>query len=181
MPAAARAAVSAAKFVVCLEQRETELTRMADVVFPVATVSEKSGHVRELGGPDPVASRRSSPTRRRCPTCGCSPRIAEALGKPIGFRTPAEVRSDMEALGPWEGARADVPLTAKAPARKRLAKGEHGSWPPGSRCSTTARCSPDEAYLAATARPAVARLSEADLAALGNRRSRHRHRRRAAR
>jgi NADH-quinone oxidoreductase subunit G len=165
-PAAARAAVSAAKFVVCLEQRETELTRMADVVFPVATVSEKSGMFVNWEGR--IRSFETIFTNPQAlPDVRVLAGIAEELGKPIGFRTPAEVRSDMEALGPWEGARADVPLTAKAPARKRLAKGsmqlatwkqmlDHGTMQSG------------EAYLAATARPAVARLSEADLAALGN-------------
>ena len=42
-PAAARAAVAAAPFVVSLEQRLSEVAELADVVLPVAAVAEKSG------------------------------------------------------------------------------------------------------------------------------------------
>jgi NADH-quinone oxidoreductase subunit G len=42
-PAAFLAALDAAEFVVSLELRESEVTRRADVVLPVATVAEKEG------------------------------------------------------------------------------------------------------------------------------------------
>ena len=42
-PAATRAALAAARFVVALELRETDVTRAADVVFPVAPVTDKAG------------------------------------------------------------------------------------------------------------------------------------------
>ena len=42
-PAAFRAALDAASFVVALELRETDVTRAADVVFPVAAAVDKSG------------------------------------------------------------------------------------------------------------------------------------------
>ena len=42
-PAAIRAALAAASFVVALELRETDVTRAADVVFPVAPVTDKAG------------------------------------------------------------------------------------------------------------------------------------------
>ena len=42
-PAATRAALDAASFVVALELRETDVTRAADVVFPVAPVVDKAG------------------------------------------------------------------------------------------------------------------------------------------
>ncbi|MEP9384919.1 NADH-quinone oxidoreductase subunit G [Nocardioides sp. KR10-350] len=42
-PAAFRAALDAAEFVVSLELRESDVTRAADVVLPVASVTEKSG------------------------------------------------------------------------------------------------------------------------------------------
>ena len=42
-PVATRAAIEAARFVVALELRETEVTRAADVVFPVAPVTDKAG------------------------------------------------------------------------------------------------------------------------------------------
>ncbi len=42
-PAATRAAIEAASFVVALDLRESEVTRAADVVFPVAPVTDKAG------------------------------------------------------------------------------------------------------------------------------------------
>ena len=42
-PAAFRAALDAASFVVALELRETDVTRAADVVFPVAAAIDKAG------------------------------------------------------------------------------------------------------------------------------------------
>ncbi len=42
-PGAARAAIAAASFVVSLEIRASEVTEAADVVFPVAPVTDKSG------------------------------------------------------------------------------------------------------------------------------------------
>ena len=42
-PAAARAALKAADFVVSLEVRESDVTKVADVVLPIAPVVEKPG------------------------------------------------------------------------------------------------------------------------------------------
>ncbi len=50
-PAAALAALDATPFIVSLEIRVSAVTDRADVVFPVAAVSEKSRHVRQLGRP----------------------------------------------------------------------------------------------------------------------------------
>ena len=56
-PAAFRAALDAASFVVALELRETDVTRAADVVFPVAAVDRQGRHVRHLGGPAALVRR----------------------------------------------------------------------------------------------------------------------------
>ena len=62
-PAATRAAIAAASFVVALEIRETEVTRLADVVFPVAPVIDKAGmFVTWEGRPRPFDAVFSSPT-----------------------------------------------------------------------------------------------------------------------
>ena len=103
------------RFVVALELRETDVTRAADVVFPVAPVDRQGRHVRQLGGPAARRSRRSSATRTRCPTCGCSPASPRSSGRPLGFRTVAEARAEMEELGPWDGDRAALDPTP-APA-----------------------------------------------------------------
>ena len=63
--------------------------------------------------------------------------IAEELGRPLGFRTVAEVRAQMEELGPWDGDRA-APRAGADLGLDRLVR----AWrsPRGSSCSTTARC-----------------------------------------
>ena len=106
-PAAFRAALDRASFVVALEQRETDVTRVADVVFPVAPVSDKPGtFVTWEGRPRPFEAVLSSPTS--LPDLRILAGIAEELGRPLGFRTVAEARAQMEDMGPWDGDRAGL-------------------------------------------------------------------------
>ena len=114
-PAAARAAIEAAGFVVSLELRETDVTRAADVVFPVAPVSDKAGmFVTWEGRPRPFEAVFSNPAS--LPDLRILSGIAEEAGKPLGFRTVAEARRQMEELGPWDGDRAELPAP---PATRR--------------------------------------------------------------
>jgi NADH-quinone oxidoreductase subunit G len=106
-PAAFRAALARATFVVALELRETDVTRVADVVFPVAPVSDKPGtFVTWEGRPRPFEAVLSSPTS--LPDLRILAGIAEELGRPLGFRTVAEARAQMEDMGPWDGDRAGL-------------------------------------------------------------------------
>ncbi len=109
-PAAFRAALEAASFVVALELRETDVTRAADVIFPVAAVADKAGtFVTWEGRPRWFDAVFTNPNA--LPDSRVLAGIAEELsslgqGRPLGFRTVAEVRAQMEALGPWDGDRA---------------------------------------------------------------------------
>jgi NADH-quinone oxidoreductase subunit G len=151
-PGATRKAVVAARFVVALDLRETEVTRTADVVFPVDATVEKGGtFVTWEGRPrpfDPVLTDTNA-----LPDLRVLAGIAEELGRPLGFRTVAEVRSEMTEMGPWDGARADM---VAVPA---------GSAPDGVALATwkqmldNGRMQDGERHLRATARAAVARLS----------------------
>ena len=71
---------------VSLELRESEVTRAADVVFPVAPVSDKAGTFINWEG-----RARSFETVLRNPASLPDLRIlagvAEELGAPLGFRT----------------------------------------------------------------------------------------------
>ncbi len=111
-PAATRAALEAAGFVVSLELRETDVTRLADVVFPVAPVSDKAGTFVTWEGRlrsfDPVFTNPGS-----LPDLRILAGIAEELhalgqGRPLGFRTGAEARVEMEQIGGWDGDRAGL-------------------------------------------------------------------------
>ncbi len=103
-PQATRAAIEAARFVVALELRETDVTRAADVVFPVAPVSDKAGTFVNWEGRlrsfDAVFSNPAS-----LPDLRILAGIAEELGAPLGFRTVAEARVEMEQVGGWDGER----------------------------------------------------------------------------
>ena len=104
-PAAFRAALEAASFVVALELRETDVTRAADVVFPVAAAIDKAGmFVTWEGRPRWFDAVFTNP--QALPDSRVLAGIAEELGRPLGFRTVAEVRAQMEDLGPWDGDRA---------------------------------------------------------------------------
>lgn len=110
-PAAARAAIEAAHFVVALELRETDVTRAADVVFPVAPVSDKAGtFVTWEGRVRPFEAVFSNPAS--LPDLRILAGIAEELGRPLGFRTVADVRDRMAEMGPWDGARPASPSYA---------------------------------------------------------------------
>ena len=142
-PAATRAALEAASFVVSLEQRETDVTRLADVVLPVAPVTDKAGtFVTWEGRPRPFEAVFSNPGS--LPDLRVLAGIADelaALGQGSRWasaRSP-EVRAEMEAMGPWDGARPE-PVLGKEPRRPRAKAGALVARRPGSSCSTRARC-----------------------------------------
>jgi NADH-quinone oxidoreductase subunit G len=170
-PAATRAAIEAASFVVALELRETEVTRAADVVFPVAPVSDKAGiFVTWEGRPRSFDAVFTTPTS--LPDLRILAGIAEELssmgvGRSLGFRTVAEARAQMEEMGPWDGERATlggVETAASAPSSSpggfALATWklliDNGSMQDG-----------EKAYRA-TGRAPVARLSRATYDAVGS-------------
>jgi NADH-quinone oxidoreductase subunit G len=163
-PAAFRAALDAARFVVALELRETDVTRRADVVFPVAPVTDKAGtFVTWEGRPRAFEAVFTNPNA--LPDARVLAGIAEELGRPLGFRSTSDVHARMVEMGPWDGERATLP-ESPASAGKALGKNElalatwklmldNGSMQDG------------EKYLRATARTPVCRVSPGVAAALG--------------
>jgi len=92
-------------FVVALEVRSSELTEVADVVFPIAPTTDKSGSfVNWEGRLRPFGRVLESPTS--LPDVRVLAGIAEERGRPIGIRTPEQAAAEMAQLGPWEGDRA---------------------------------------------------------------------------
>lgn len=106
-PAAARAALDRAEFVVSLEVRATQVAEHADVVLPVAPAAEKSGTFLTWEG-------RRRGFDRVLDVVGSLPDVrvlagvAEELGTPLNIRTTAQARADMNELGPWDGARPET-------------------------------------------------------------------------
>ncbi|WP_151083566.1 NADH-quinone oxidoreductase subunit G [Nocardioides cynanchi] len=164
-PAAFRAALEAADFVVAMDLRETDVTRAADVVFPVAPVTDKAGtFVNWEGRTRPFEAVFTNPTS--LPETRILAGIAEELGRPLGFRTVAEARAAMTDLGPWDGDRAAPPESqpatkATAPKTNELAL---ATW---KLMLDNGSMQDNEKPLAATARTPVCRVSRQAAAALG--------------
>lgn len=162
-PRAAYATLDAAAFVVSLELRTSAVTDRADVVFPVAAVTEKAGTFVNWEG-------RSRSFERALPTDAAADlrvlcALAEQMGRPLGLRDAGDARDQLARLGLWNGLgpyRCDPPRSTISP----------GPGPgPGQAVLATWRMLLDggrlqdgDINLAGTAREPVARLSSATAA-----------------
>ncbi|MGW0181651.1 NADH-quinone oxidoreductase subunit G [Nocardia sp. NPDC003345] len=169
-PAAARAALTAADFVVSLEQRHSEVTALADVVFPVATATEKSGTFRTWEGrPRPFVAALGDDTVRRTAAPLSDQRVLHSLaaemGVALGVPDTAAARAELDRLGPWTGTTAAAPRYPAAPA---ATAGPGTAVLAGWRMLLDrGRMQDGEPNLAGIARPAVVRLSAATAAEVG--------------
>ena len=162
-PQAALEALDAASFVVSLELSPSEVTRRADVVLPVAAVSEKSGTFWDWEGrerPFPTVLETSSMSDHRVLDL-----IAGELDLQLGLRDVDAIRRQAAELAGWEGARPAAPVTAPAPA-PQVGAGEAvlSTW---ALLLDAGRLQAGEPWLAGTARRPVARVSAATAAAAG--------------
>ena len=164
-PHAARAALAACGFLVSLELRRSEVTAAADVVLPVAAVTEKSGAFlnwearwRPFG---PVFNTGANADLRVLSM------LAEYLGADLGLRQPADVTAELTALGPWSGPFGAAP-NASGPGSMLAGPGEAvlAGW---RMLLDSGRGQDGDAELTATARPAVLHLSAATAAGIGAR------------
>ena len=162
-PHDALAAIEATGCVISLELRESAVTALADIVFPVAPVTEKAGsftnwegHLRSF---EPALTSNSAADLRVLQT------LADELGIDLGFRTAAEAREEMTGLGTWEGPRPSAPAT-DARSAVSLEPGEAvlAGW---RMLLDAGRLQDGEPHLAGTARPTVARLSSSTAAGIG--------------
>ena len=162
-PHAALAAIEAAGFVVSLELRTSEVTALADVVFPIAPVAEKSGSFTNWEG-------RSRPFEAALSSNAASDlrvllTLADELGVDLGFRDAAQARAEMAALGVFGGERPEAP---DLPAPPAVATGAGEAVLAGWRMLLDCgRLQDGEPYLAGTAREPVARLSAGTAAGIG--------------
>ncbi len=165
-PAATRAALDAAGFVVALDLRESEVTRLADVVLPVAPVTDKAGtFVTWEGRPRPFDVVLHNPAS--LPDLRALAGIAEELaglghGASLGFRTVAEARAELEEMGPWDGERVAAPSVEAV-----AASGEGLRLATWKQMLDNGRLQDGDAALRATARAAVVRVPAAVAAEVG--------------
>jgi len=165
-PAAALAALDGAgakPFVVSLELRHSAVTDRADVVFPVATVTEKAGTFVNWEG-------RSRPFAPALPPTATSDArvlaaLAEEVGVDLGLGDAAAVRDELDRLGTWQGPRAaDPDVSGQAPAVPAAGQAVLAGW---RMLLDAGRLQDGEPHLAGTARPSVVRLSPATAAEFG--------------
>ncbi|MEU1521886.1 NADH-quinone oxidoreductase subunit G [Nocardia rhamnosiphila] len=169
-PAAARATLRAADFIISLEQRHSEVTASADVVFPVATAMEKAGTFRTWEGrPRPFAAALTDNTVRRMAAPLSDLRVLHSLaaevGVALGLPDTAAARAELDRLGPWTGATVAPPARPAAPpVRPEAGTAVLASW---RMLLDRGRMQDGEANLAGIARPPVARLSAVTAAEVG--------------
>ena len=162
-PAGALTAVDAAGFVVSLELRHSAITDRADVVFPVAPVTEKSGTFVNWEG-------RLRPFEPALPPNATADvrvlaALADELGIDLALRDAATVRTEHARLGGWRGAPAAAPDVAPtAPAAPAAGQALLAGW---RMLLDSGRLQDGEPHLAGTARPVVVRLSASTAAEIG--------------
>ena len=144
-------AISQADFVVSLETRHTEVTALADVVFPVAVVTEKNGTFRNWEGRD-----RSFNAVTPMPG---SISDAAVLGEIAN-----ELDKDLSVSDYWASV-AKPTLVAESPVTTAISSGQAvlSTW---RHLLDKGALQSGEPYLAATSRVAVVRLSPATAQAL---------------
>jgi NADH-quinone oxidoreductase subunit G len=170
-PLLGRRAVEDAEFVVSLEIRSGFVPEHADVVFPVAPAGEKGGSFVDWEGRVRTFEKVLSDAGA-LPDLRVLSGIAVEMGVDLGFKTVEGARAEMQDLGPWDGDRPAFPAVsagtpADAPADD--ASPAHGlevrlaSW---KLLVDDGRMLDGDPYLKATARRAVALVSEAALRTL---------------
>jgi NADH-quinone oxidoreductase subunit G len=162
-PAAALAAVDAAAFVVSLELRRSAVTDRADVVFPVATVTEKAGtFVNWEGRPRSFAPALPPSATSDARVLAA---LAEEVGVDLGLGDATAARAELDRLGTWQGPpAADPTVSAHAPAVPAAGHAVLAGW---RMLLDAGRLQDGEPFLAGTARPTVVRLSPATAAEIG--------------
>jgi NADH-quinone oxidoreductase subunit G len=156
-PQAALAALDAAPFVLSLELRHSAVTERADVVLPVAAVSEKAGTFWDWEG-------RERPFGRVLATSYLSDyrvldALADELDVDLGLRDLDAVRAEAAELAGWEGEQAPAPdRPAAEPPHVAAHEAVLASW---HQLLDAGRLQDGEPWLAGTAHRPLARVSAA--------------------
>jgi NADH-quinone oxidoreductase subunit G len=156
-------ALDAVGFLVSLEVRRSAVTERADVVLPVAPITERAGtFVNWEGRLRPFAKVLESSALSDLRVLSG---IADEMGRPLGFEQRSEAYAEMTEIGPWDGERPAMPAVARQSSTSPGA-GEFvlSTW---RMLIDDSRGADGEPYLLATGRQPVAVLSAAALARLG--------------
>ena len=162
-PDAALAAVEAAPFVVSLELRESAVTELADVVFPVAPVVEKGGSFVNWEGR--IRPFEPSLQTNAIPDLRVLHFLADEIGVDLGLPNALAAGDELARLGLWAGTRPDAPhVSSPSPPKPGPGQAVLAGW---RMLLDAGRLQDGEPYLAGTGRPSVARLSATTAGEIG--------------
>ncbi|OMC02576.1 NADH-quinone oxidoreductase subunit G [Mycolicibacterium fortuitum] len=162
-PATALAALRATPFVVSLELRESEVTELADVVFPVAPVVEKAGAYLNWEGR--IRPFKAALQTNAVPDLRVLHYLADEIGVDLGLTGPEAADAELARLGTWTGSRAAEPTTAPpAPPTPGPGQAVLATW---RLLLDAGRLQDGEPHLAGTAVSPVVQLSPTTAAELG--------------
>ncbi len=161
-PDVTAAALRRAGFVVSLDHHHSEFTQAADVVLPIALVTEKAGTFLDWEGRSRPFGQvfKDALAMSDATVLGM---IAKAIGKQAGAWDVAGIRRELSSLGLWEGEREAAPVDQSAAHNIdgfRLA-----SW---RELLDAGVMQEGEPFLAATARPVAALVSAKSASQLGS-------------
>lgn len=166
-PDAVLAALDAAGFVVSLELRHSAVTERADVVFPVASTTQKAGAFvnwegrhREFGPALHGTTQQARQSDHRVLDA-----LADEMGVYLNVTTVEAAREEMSGLGAWGGKHAAGPQVASPqPAQPGQGEAVLTGW---RMLLDSGRLQDGEPHLAGTARAPVVRLSADTAAEIG--------------
>ncbi|WBF62597.1 NADH-quinone oxidoreductase subunit G [Propionibacterium freudenreichii] len=113
-PDAVLAAVSAAGFVVSLEQRRSEIADRADVVLPVALIEDQVGTFINWEHRERPVALVNEETTSPMTDVRVLAALADALGSDLGMRTPTQARLAFDEISDWSGNADKLPVEAPA-------------------------------------------------------------------
>jgi len=151
-------------FVVSLEIAPSSVTAVADVVLPVAAITEKSGSFLNWEGRARAFDTAVADSHNRSDVRILS-MLADALGNPIALGTVTAAAREFSQLGKWDGAR--VQFLPAAPAQVPSVSGNEALLTSWRRLLDMGTLQKGEDNLAGTRRPTVAVISPKRAQSLG--------------
>ncbi len=151
-------------FVLSLEISHSAITAIADVVLPVAAVSEKSGSFLNWEGRPRFFEKAITESLTRSDLRILS-MLADEMGTPINLPSAKAAASELQAIGKWDGA--GISMTESPLVRAQTVSGDQAILHSWRQLLDLGTLQGGEENLAGTARPAEVVISEARASALG--------------
>ncbi len=161
---AAREGLEKAGFVISLEQRISEVTDRADVVFPVALLEEQAGTFLNWEHRPGRVNRVNRAVPNPMTDLRVLAALADALGHDLGIRTAKSALAELTELGVWDGDRAPAPAAAAGTPADADGGLLLASW---RQLIDGSAGNDGDAALTATAKPVVARIGPTTARTLG--------------